>query len=255
MYMMYVDESGDPGLCRSPTKIFVLSGLVLHELVWRSTLDSLFDFRRRMRHTFGLKLREEIHAAPFINSPGALSRISRNNRLSILRHYADHIATLPDISIINIVVDKAGKPDDYEVHRHAWQALVQRFENTISYRNFPGPAAQDERGIVFADGDQSGHLVRMMRKMRVFNPVPNQPQYGVGYRNLPMTKIIEDPNFRDSGESLLIQSVDLVAYLLFQKHYPNSYFRKRGARGYFDRLDPVLCKHASRYDRFGVVRL
>ncbi len=39
MYIIYVDESGDPGLSpnltlssSSPTPFFVLSGLVLHEL-------------------------------------------------------------------------------------------------------------------------------------------------------------------------------------------------------------------------------
>ncbi len=54
MYLMYVDESGDPGTVNSPTRYFVLSGLVVHELSWLATLDSLIDFRRRMRDTFGL---------------------------------------------------------------------------------------------------------------------------------------------------------------------------------------------------------
>lgn len=31
MYFMYVDESGDPGMLVSPTRYFVLSGLVVHE--------------------------------------------------------------------------------------------------------------------------------------------------------------------------------------------------------------------------------
>lgn len=32
MYLMYVDESGDSGLLGSPTRYFVVSGIVLHEL-------------------------------------------------------------------------------------------------------------------------------------------------------------------------------------------------------------------------------
>ena len=32
MYLMYVDESGDSGLVNSPTRYFVLTGMVVHEL-------------------------------------------------------------------------------------------------------------------------------------------------------------------------------------------------------------------------------
>ena len=46
---MYVDESGDCGLTNSPTRYFVLTRLVVHELRWRQCLDQFADFRRRMR--------------------------------------------------------------------------------------------------------------------------------------------------------------------------------------------------------------
>lgn len=252
MYLMYVDESGDPGLVNSPTPIFALSGLVLHELRWRETLDELLAFRKRMRDAFGLKVREEIHAGPFINKPGALVRIPRHDRLAILRHLADAVAALPDLSVISVIVNKAGKPPEYDVHERAWQALIQRFENTVSHRNFPGPGNQDDRGTVYSDGDVSGRLVAMMRRMRRYNPVPSK--FG-GYRNLPMTKVIEDPSFRDSRQSLLIQAADLVAYLLYQQEHPNAYMRKVSGRNYYQRLESIFCRHASPGDPQGVVRI
>ena len=46
MYLMYVDESGDVGLVNSPTRYFVLVGLVLHELRWQQTKDELINFRQ-----------------------------------------------------------------------------------------------------------------------------------------------------------------------------------------------------------------
>ncbi len=55
MYLMYVDESGDIGLHNSPTRYFVLSGLVVHELRWQDTLDQFIDFRHRMRRQFTLR--------------------------------------------------------------------------------------------------------------------------------------------------------------------------------------------------------
>ena len=254
MYLMYVDESGDPGLENSPSRYFVLSGLVIHELTWLTTLDALVDFRRRMRSAFGLKLREEIHAAHFINKPGELARISRNDRLSILRHFSDELARFPELSVINVVVDKAGKPPDYDPFAHAWQALIQRFENTIVYRNFHGPNNPDERGMVFVDGQPSKQLTGLLRKMRRHNPIPSQVAGG-GYRNIHLKKVIEDPVYRDSRHSLMVQAADLCAFLLYQKLAPNKYMRKSGGANYFSRIDPVLCRVASPRDPQGIVRL
>jgi hypothetical protein len=252
MYLMYVDESGDPGLVGSPTSIFALTGLVIHELRWRDAMTEIVEFRRKMRDKFGLKMREEIHSSPFINKPGELVRIKRNDRLTILRHYIDVIAHLPDISLISVVVDKTGKPEDYDSHEKGWQALLQRFDNTISHRNFPGPSAQDERGMIIVDGDQSGRLVKLVRRMRHYNYVPSR--YGEA-RNLPTRSIVEDPVFRDSRHSMLIQAADVAAYFLFQQETPNSYMRKSGGKAYFRRLEPIFNKMAARNDHQGIVRL
>jgi hypothetical protein len=205
-----------------------------------------------MRDKFGLKIREEIHSSPFINKPGELVRIARNDRLAILRHFVDTIAKLPDVSITSVIVDKAGKAEGYDVHEKAWQALLQRFDNTLSHRNFPGPAAQDERGMIIVDGDQSGRLVALVRKMRHFNYVPSN--YGPA-RNLPTRSVIEDPVFRDSRHSMLMQAADVAAYFLYQQESPNAYMRKSGGKAYFGRLDAVLNKCAARSDAQGVVRL
>ncbi len=148
---MYVDEGGDIGLVNSPTRFFILTGLVVHELRWQANLDQLVSFRRRMRVLHGFKLREELHASHFINTPGDLRRIKRNDRLSIIRALATELATMQDINLINVVVDKQGKPSDFDVFGKAWQALIQRFENTIRNNNFPGPANPNERGLIFPD--------------------------------------------------------------------------------------------------------
>lgn len=257
MYLMYVDESGDPGMTGSPTRYFALSGVVLHELAWRQILDKLITFRRGLRLRFGLKLVEEIHAAHFINSPGALVRIKRQDRLAILRHFADEIAAMPELNVISVVVDKHGKPATYRVFDAAWRALMQRFENTLVHRNFNGPANADDRGMVLPDPTDQKRLTRIVRTMHRYNPVPNQPQFGVGYRNLPIVRLIEDPSFRDSSDSYFIQVADLCAFLLYQSFAPNAYMRKKGGHNYFARLDPILCKVAAPRDpaRRGIVRL
>lgn len=255
MYLMYVDESGDCGVNNSPTRYFVLSGLVIHELRWQTYLNQLIAFRQRMRQQFGLRLREEIHAAAMINSPGPLVRIKRNDRLAIIRAFADELAIMTDANLINVVVDKQGKRPDYDVFGVAWKALIQRLENTLSRRNFSGPANPDECGMIFPDHTDDKKLTRLLRQMRRYNPVPSKGAPGVSYRNLILSKIIEDPNFRESDHSYFIQTVDLAAFLLYQRLIPNAYMRKKSGQNYFDRLDPILCKVASSKDPQGIVRL
>jgi hypothetical protein len=253
---MYVDESGDAGLDpASPTRYFVLTGLVVHELRWQNCLEELLSFRRRIRDTYNLKLREELHAARFITRPGALVRIKRNDRLAIIRHMADQLAAMSDLTLINVVVDKATKAEGYDVFEMAWKTLIQRFENTLSRRNFAGPANPDDKGMLFPDHTDDKRLSLLLRKMRQYNPIPSQQQYGSGFRNLQIANIIEDPNFKDSEHSYFVQAADLAAYVLYQSIEPNSYMKKKGGHRYFSRLEPVLCKVASSSDPMGIVRL
>lgn len=255
MYLMYVDESGDCGLLNTPTRYFVLTGLVVHELRWRQYLDQLVEFRRELRVSCGLRLREEIHAAAMISSPGELVRIKRYDRLAIIRAFADELSLMPDFNVLNVVVDKHGKPPDYDVFGMAWKALIQRFENTLSRRNFAGPRNADECGMIFPDHTDDKKLTQLLRQMRRYNPVPNQATFGPGYRNLTVSRLVEDPNFRDSSHSYFIQAADLVAFLLYQQLAPNAYMRKKAGQNYFNRLEPILCKVASSKNPMGIVYL
>ncbi len=256
MYLMYVDESGDAGhLPGSPTRHFILTGLVVHELAWRQCLERLIEFRRTMRLVFGLKLREEIHASEFVTRPGSLRRIKKHDRLAVLRLFAKMLATVPDFNVINVVVDKQGKSADYDPFEKAWTALIQRFENTVSYRNFSGPRNPDDRGMILPDRTDDKRLTQLVRRMRRWNPVPNQPQFGQGYRDLRLTRIIEDPSFRESDHSYFIQACDLIAYLLRQRIRPNQYMRTKSGHRYFELLAPILCTRASSSDPLGIVHL
>nr|WP_241254624.1 DUF3800 domain-containing protein [Brevibacillus sp. SYP-B805] len=137
MYLVYVDESGDIGLTGSPTPYFVLSAFVVHESQWRRFLDDVIQFRIYMRDFYGLKLREEIHAANFFAKPGKLARIPKHNRLQICKRAIDFQEHLGYINLVNVVVSKQGKPPTFDVFETAWNRLIQRIDNTIQYGNFP----------------------------------------------------------------------------------------------------------------------
>jgi len=251
MYFLYVDESGDTGLNGSPTVYFVLSGFVVHELMWHETLQRIIEFRKSLRVRYGLKLREEIHSTDMIHKPGGLRRIAKSLRLRLLRDVLDFQANLPDINIINVVVDKANRQSDFDVFTVAWETMIQRFHNTLSHRNFPGPQNAQDKGLIIVDKTEVKRLSVLRRRMGKYNPVPN---LGLpGYRAIPVTTIAEDAVHRDSIHSLILQLVDVNAYFLMQKYAPCKYIKKQGGKNYFDRLEPVLCKVASRSNALGIV--
>lgn len=251
MYLLYVDESGDVGMCQSPSRYFVLSGFVVHELRWHETLEAIIDKRRSFRGTYGLKLREEIHAGHFIHKPGDLSRIPKSMRLRMLRDVLDFEACLPDVSIMNIVVDKEGSSPPQDVFHTAWETLIQRFHNTISHKNFSGPQNADDRGLLIVDETEKKKLRGISRRMRRYNPVPNIG--GVGARSILITTLVEDAVHRNSLHSYFSQLADVNAYFLYQRFAPCSYVKRKGARNYFNRLRPILCTVASRTDPDGIV--
>ena len=253
MYLMYVDESGDCGLDKSPTNYFVLSGLTVHESRWKDLLDHILNFRRNMKSVYGLPIRTEIHASEYIRSspyPG----IQKFQRLAILRNYLDELAKIDYISITNVIVNKAGKPPTFDVFEEAWKCLFQRFENTLVFGNYPGRFSND-KGMVFVDNTDGKKLKSLVRKMSVYNPIPSSGILGSASRNIPMVRVVEDPHHKNSTDSYFIQSSDLCAYFLMQKFDPNSYIRRMGGRNYFDRLGNVLNTKASKTNSLGIVTI
>lgn len=255
MYLMFVDESGDTGMSHSPSRYYILCGLVVHELRWRSVLDELLKFRREMKANFGLKLSDEIHAAHMFRSGGHLNHIQKHHRLEIIRRLADKLATMQDLSLISVALDKSKRTSDHDVFSNAWQALLQRFENTMLHKNFPGGKGREDRGIVLCDQTDEAKLRKLVRKMRAYNPIPNQQWAGVGYRNLGLAHIIEDPIFRNSRLSYLVQAVDVTSYLLKQRLDPSAYFKAKSGNNFFLRLQAICCHVAAPAHPQGVVLL
>ena len=264
MFLMYVDESGDRGMPSdgSPTRYFCLTGLVVHELRWRETMSELLSFRHWLKRKYKIYLEDELHSSDMIHKPSktsaSLQHLPKHKRLAVLRHFADKIAQLADVRVINVVVDKqAGYvPNKDEVFRWAWYTLFQRFENTINRKNFPGPRDSDDRGIVFPDNTDGQKLKKYLTSMRLRNPIRVRHRDGAFCdKDEPIRVIIEDPVMRDSRDSYFIQAADCAAYLLKQSIEPSSYMKRHGGNAYFKRLEPVLCKHATNRDLFGVVWL
>lgn len=262
---MYVDESGDCGLPSggSPTTLFCLAGVVVHELAWQDTIKQLLQFRRWLKRRHGIFLEAELHTAEMINKPkklhASIQSLPKHTRLAIIRNFADEIARLKDVNIISVVLDKTkGVATTDDVFNYTWCSLFQRLENTIDYKNFRGPSNPQERGIVFPDDTDGGKLTQLLARMRINNKLKiNLGSGATTTVDRPIRLVVEDPINRNSSQSYLIQAADCAAFLLKQYMQPSNYMKQCGGNAYFKRLDPVLCKAASRKDpeKMGIVRL
>lgn len=253
MFLCYVDESGDTGMHHNASPYFILTAFVVHELRWLPTLDAVLDHRRALRARYGFKVREELHAQELLFHPGDAARIPKSLRLHMLGDVLTFAGALTDVAIMNVVVNKAAKPADYDVFAQAWTTLLQRFHMGVSRRSFPGPTNADERGLLVTDQTDELKLRRLARRLRRYNPVPSK--FGTPPRAMPMTLLVEDPVHRDSKHAYFIQLADIVSYFLKQRLAPNGYVKKKGARNWFLRVEPVLYKVAASSDPLGIVIL
>ena len=108
--------------------------------------------------------------------------------------------------------------------------------------------------MILADNTDAKKLNKLLRKMRRFNTIPNKESYYQGgYKNIPLTHLIEDPIMRNSAQSYFHQMVDVIAYMARQLFEPNAYIKKKGATTFYNRLLPVLNKKVAPAHPLGIV--
>lgn len=246
MFLVYCDESGDVGTLNSPSKYFVLSGIVIHELKWKQMLDEMIQFRSDLKKKYGLLLKEEIHASVFINGvPRLRNGAHRNDRLRLLTDCLDFLNSRDYISIITVRCNKSKRKDKDEVFFRTWNYFVQRIENTVKFKNFSTPNPNDT-AILVPDQGNTATIRGIIRKMRKYNPISNKTSYGPGSRMIEVKHVIKDPVFRDSKDSYFHQMADVVAYFARQYYEPNNFIKRKGAKKYYvSKLGSVTNKFAT----------
>lgn len=261
MFLMYVDECGDSGMSPGSSDYFILSGMVVHESMWTKMLYKVSAEVSRLKGAYGMKPSSEIHAKGMLGrSEKEYSDIPKVKRLMLFRDLLKFEGTLTSCArVINVVVDKRKKGFGYDVLSCAWDALINRFENTIEHQNFPIVAQEasqsgKEHGMLVVDKTDEKRLREIIRRMRHNNRIPSSTMPGTYVRH-NLRCVIEDPLHKDSRHTLPIQLCDANAYFLRQMIEPNSTIRKHGAQHYFYKLEPILVKEASKNDNLGIVRL
>ena len=117
--------------------------------------------------------------------------------------------------------------------------------------------ADGRHAFLIFDQKQEAQVARLYRRLRVHNPIPSRFeswQDGAPTRNIPLTRIIGGPAFRNTTEDLLLQLAGFVACALLLQEEPRARVRGDGLEGAFSILGRVLNREASRRDPQGIVR-
>ena len=72
--------------------------------------------------------------------------------------------------------------------------------------------------------------------------------------NIPLTRVVGDPFYRDSAHDYFLQAADFIAYALLRQDIPTPKNLKYSHNNGFARLGNLLVLQASHRDAQGVVR-
>lgn len=275
--LFYVDESYDQ------TR-FCLSAIGIRHVDWRDCFQQLREHRAVLKQDYGIYLRKEVHAQEFVSGRGRISPVivSKHERSRIFEGLLRLVASLPNVMVINICLDVAGRKNP---QLDAWDRLLNRIERTLlemERRELPlrkellAKLSDDvpvavrscldarlnayrSRALIFADQGREMEITRAFRKMNVFNPIPSQ--FGgwsdaLKTKNIPVERVIEDPVFKESHQSYFIQLADCVAFSLLKREVvPTSSIKKYGIHRMFEKnIGGVCFRLAAPKDPLGIVR-
>lgn len=275
-WIYYVDESYDDNK-------FCLTAMGLKSTTWREAFNQVKEYRRGLKASDGVLLRSEIHARELTRGRGRLGPdiITKWRRSRIFYETLQLIASLPDVHLFNVCLDKRGRTDP---QLDAWDRLLNRLNRTceetarrenVNRRNLisdlpdttPESVKTDlenrispyyARAILVADRGRETEIVKLRRKLSVNNLIPSQfGGWDTGtVRNIPLTHFVEDVFFQDSASSYLIQLVDCAAFSLLKRESGiTPQIKKYQIHKAFNTCLRGICiKAASPRDPEGVVR-
>lgn len=237
MHLVYVDDSKDG-------KSLCFSAIMIPAPKWLEAFDMLVAMRQGMKQSHGIYTRTELHATDWLGGRGnvAPATVPRIERMKLFDSVLDTIVKLPDVAIFNAYGNRASEET-------LFSRLMQRIQNTVSYRN--------DRAIVISD--EGKNYDNLLRKMRRFNHIPSAYgawENGSLTKNIPAKDLVEDIVYRDSKRSLFIQAADFCAFSLLRFENPTPKATAMGFDQSFLRLEPALLKIAFKADpkKLGIIR-
>jgi len=241
VYLVYIDESGDPGYPQadgSGTVHYTLSAVVVHDKDWLHTLNQIIAFRKFLQRIYGLKMRDELKASYLIHNSGPIFplNLSEKSRLRIYRKALEFQRKLGNIITWAIVIDKVeweNKEYKLDILAGVWKGMIERLERFTT--------KLEEPCMVIPDQGNERQVTGLLRRMRRFSRPNSRYDSATLKRNAIL--LLEDPNFRESQSSYFVQFADLNAYAATRSEFPKSWFDGK----YWDYLGDCRNEDVNKY--------
>lgn len=171
---------------------------------WQSNFNKVQTLKQQLYKLYGFHSSEELHTKNLLADkyPYRDYGWSPDVKMEIIKAYALTIADMKNVSVINVIIDKTKFIDtNYRVLENALKYNIQRIENDSGGKwNY----------IIITDKGRLPPMRKTARAIRAYNPI--QSKYSYGYKNQPISNLIEDILEKDSKESYFIQICDLISY-------------------------------------------
>jgi len=238
MHLIYIDDSRDERLC-------VFSALAIAADKWLEAFRQVRQFRHDLKKSDGIYVYVELHAWKFVSGRGRISDrvVTKGRRCQIFKEALQMVAGLPGIRLFNAVFST--KQDE-----RAFERLLNRINRAMH--------AWDSRAILICDEGKETTYTKLARRMHIYNPIPSRygtwKDTGETRKNIPIDRIIEDPFFKKSSQSYIIQLADFCAYALLRRENPIPSKTKYGLDQAFKLLSDILVREANTRDPEGIIR-
>jgi hypothetical protein len=228
LYLLYVDESGDPGAGGSP--YLILGGAALFEGKW-SPLES--DLRALLDRYFPTPPQPtEIHLAELRKGKGPFRTLSSADRFRLLTDFCSvACGMLPtELVMFGVIADKAhwftnnpGKTGD-DLYADMFEDLSSRFDLFLRRRYSEGAP---NKGVIIADPHKPSLCAALKANHGIYQRK--------GHKWDVLYNLIETVFFLESNESPGLQLADLAAYALWRLVAANDDSIATQIRRQFDR--------------------
>lgn len=203
-HLAYFDETGDDGVLKTSSELFILTSLCMDSGAWRSNFETMKACRRYLKDNFGLPVKVEMHTNHFLTDKNPYRNYgwSVDDRLEILRVFSYYIGHL-DASVINVIIDKGNirNTESYDVLKNALTYSIQRIEND---------SKGDWNYVIISDKGRIAPMRKTARAICKYNPIPSAFD-DFSYTNSPIRYMVEDILEKDSADSYFIQVCDFLS--------------------------------------------
>ena len=236
MHLIYIDDSYSRGY-------YCFSALAIPAETWRETFYAVKNWRSTLRANYGIPMYKEMHAVDLVAGRGRMSPsiISKWDRCQIYKDGLRALAAQEHVKIFNTCGS------------HSMQRSFERLLNRINV----GMRKWSSHAILICDEGDEATYTRLARKLNIYNYVPSQFGLwsgGSASKNIPTERILEDPIFKESRKSYLIQMADFCAYSILQKERPIPSRKRYGLHQAYKIIQGLFVTQAYGKDPLGIIR-